>query len=236
MGGMLRPDRPRISVVIPTLNAGDDLPRTLGALADAMVDGLLREVIVSDGGSTDQTLEVADDAGCVILRGPPGRGTQILAGTQTARADWLLILHADTVPDEDWAAIAARHIETPGGEGKAGVFRLKFSEGGLRARIVATGANARTRLFGLPYGDQGLLIHRALLEEVGSYRAIPLMEDVDLVRRIGRVRLKVLDAICVTNSKRYRRDGWVRRSVANLWLLGRFLLGANPESLAREYQ
>jgi hypothetical protein len=93
----------------------------------------------------------------------------------------------------------------------------------------------RTDLLGLPYGDQGLLVARALYERVGGYRSIPLMEDVDLVRRIGRKRIEPLEAEAWTSAERWRRDGWLSRSSRNLFCLVLFFGGVSPERIARIY-
>ena len=96
-------------------------------------------------------------------------------------------------------------------------------------------ANWRARAFGLPYGDQGLLISRVLYDAAGGYAPLPLMEDVDLVRRLGKRRLAPLEAVAVTAAERYRRNGWWRRPLRNLCLLGLYVLGIPPERLARWY-
>jgi hypothetical protein len=96
-------------------------------------------------------------------------------------------------------------------------------------------ARARAGLLKLPYGDQGLLIHRRLYDALGGYRPLALMEDLDLVRRIGPKRLSILPALAVTSAAKYRRDGYMRRSTRNIILATRFLLGANPDDLAKRY-
>jgi hypothetical protein len=117
----------------------------------------------------------------------------------------------------------------------AGYFRLRFDSDSARARIVERLAAWRCRTLGLPYGDQGLLIKRAFYEQIGGYRALPLMEDVDLVRRIGRRQLVVLDAEVKTSAARYERDGWTLRPLRNLFCLGLFALGVRPHLIARIY-
>ena len=145
----------------------------------------------------------------------------------------MLLLHADTQLSPDWSAVARAHIaERPG---EAGYFRLAFRSRGLAPRIVAGWANVRSRLFALPYGDQGLLLSRRLLDEVGGVPDIPLMEDVALVRAL-RSHLNPLDATAVTSARRYEREGWLRRGARNLVTLTRYLLGADPSRLADDYR
>jgi hypothetical protein len=104
-----------------------------------------------------------------------------------------------------------------------------------QARLLERAVALRVRWLRLPYGDQGLLISRALYEAVGGYHPLPLMEDVDLVRRIGRGRLRVLDVAAVTSAERWRRDGWLGRSLRNLSCLALYTLGVSPERIARLY-
>lgn len=222
--------RAPLSVVIPTLNAADRLPSCLAALMEGLDAGLIRELIVSDGGSRDATCEMAKAWGGEVVAGPPSRGAQLRAGCAAAKGDWLLVLHADTVLAPGWSAAAARALT----EDRARWFRLRFDSGGTAGRCVAGWANLRSR-FGLPYGDQGLLISRALYERVGGYPDQPLMEDVALARRL-RGHLAGLDAVAVTSATRYVSQGWLRRGGRNLWTLARYLAGADPADLARSYR
>jgi len=210
-----------LSVVIPALNAAAHIGACLDALAGA-------DVVVVDGGSSDGTPEIAK--GARIISSPSGRGIQLAAGAAEARGDWLLFVHADTRLSPGWRAVVDAHMASHTGPA---CFRFRLDASEWQARVVEAGVAARVRLFGLPYGDQGLLVSRATYEAVGGYRPLPLMEDVDLVRRLGRVR--VLDADAVTSAERWRRDGWVRRSARNLSILTLHRLGVAPERLERLY-
>ncbi len=222
-----------VSVVIPTLEAADRIGPCLGALGEAVMEGVIHEVIVADGGSADAIAEVAEAVGARLVTAPRGRGKQLAAGARAARGDWLLFLHADTVLAPGWGAAVLAHVQTR--PERAGYFTLRFDAPGAMAGIVAGWANLRAALFALPYGDQGLLISRALYDQAGGYRSIPLMEDVALVRRIGRRRLARLDAAAVTSASRYGADGWLRRGWRNLTTLALYFLGVAPERLARRY-
>lgn len=227
-----------ISVIVPTLNAEARLAQCLSALVTATIDESLREVIVVDGGSDDKTCEIADGFGAKLLTAPPGRGGQLVEGAKAARGDWLLFLHADTVLEAGWEKEAQRFMKaTPD---KAAIFTLAFDAKGLAPRLVAAGAMARTALFKTPYGDQGLLISKALYEEIGGYKELPLMEDVDfmrrLVRRKGRGALQILKPKAVTSAERYERDGYARRVMKNTVTLIRYAAGASPEALAKDYR
>ena len=221
-----------LSVIIPTLNAADLLPETAEHLLSGATEGLIRELIISDGGSADTITCVAKELGATFLEGAPGRGGQVARGLEAATAPWLLILHADTHLGNDWTQAARDHMNSHAD--KAGYFRLRFRAKGLAPRVIELGANLRSRVFDLPYGDQGLLISRELLNEIGGYPEIPLMEDVALAKLL-KGRLRELNATAQTSAERYHRDGWTRRALKNLGTLVRYRLGANPDALARRY-
>ena len=191
-----------ISVIIPTLNAEAGLAATLTALVPGAVEGLIREVIVADGGSTDATRDIADACGATIVVSEPGRGLQLRTGAEHARGSWLLFLHADTVLEPGWIAdvTAFQHRVATTGQSTAAVFRFALDDQGLAPRIVEAGVRLRSAVLKLPYGDQGLLIPRALHDEIGGYAALPIMEDVDLIRRVGRRRVHVLRTAAVTSA------------------------------------
>ena len=216
-----------LSVVIPALNAAATLGATLASVEGA------DEVIVVDGGSGDGTVAVAEGLGARVMTAPRGRGGQLAAGVAAARGEWLLLLHADTRLGEGWSRIPPQ--EGRRGEERAYYFRLVLDCDDPRARRLERLVAWRGRVLGLPYGDQGLLIHRDLLRSVGGVRALPLMEDVDLVRRLGRRRLAAVDVAAVTSAAKWVRDGWYRRSARNLVCLGLYFLGVPPRVIARLY-
>lgn len=221
-----------LSIVVPTLNAARHLQQTLASLVPGLQINLIRELVVVDGGSGDATRQIAEDAGAVIVSAEPGRGQQIASGVAAAKGDWVLILHADTELSPEWADVALNHISR--GQGAA-YFRLQFRASGFWPGFIAGGANLRSTLLGLPYGDQGLLISRDLLARIGGVPDVPLMEDVILARRL-KGNLTPLAAIATTSAERYQREGWLRRALRNLSLLARFLAGVSPERLAEGYR
>jgi rSAM/selenodomain-associated transferase 2 len=222
-----------ISVIIPTLNAAPHLPGTFLSIFDAAIDGFVSEVIVSDGGSTDATRAIAEDAGATVIAGERGRGQQLRAGADAARKPWLLFLHADTALDSGWAD-EARAFMKKGGDAAA-AFRFRLADSGFQPRFLEAAVALRCRLFRLPYGDQGLLISRDLYDAAGGFAPIPLMEDVDMVRKLGRRRLAMLKTAAVTSPERFRRDGYFRRSLSNLTCLMLYYRGVPPERLAERY-
>ncbi len=215
-----------ISVIIPTLNAAATLPATLASL------GPVAQIVVADGGSTDGTPKAA--SGLRVVRCEKGRGGQLVAGIEASDQDWLLLLHADTRLSPGWREAARTHMREH--RGKAAYFRFALDSGDPRARRLERIVAWRCRTLALPYGDQGLLIHRATLAAAGGMRPLPLMEDVDLIRRLGRRRLTGLAASAVTSAAKWERDGWYRRSVRNLMCLSLWHLGVPPARLAGLYK
>ena len=223
--------RAPISVIIPTLNAEGTLPKCLEGLMEGLEAGLIREVIVSDGGSTDATGAIAQGWGAEILHGAASRGGQLRRGCAAAQAEWLLVIHADTVFQAGWSHAVRRHLTTPE---RAGWFALGFDHSGMAAKLVAGWANLRSRL-GLPYGDQALLISTTLYSELGGYPDQPLMEDVAIARRLSG-KLVRLDGVARTSADKYIAQGWVKRGGRNLLTLVRYFAGVDPDKLAARYR
>jgi rSAM/selenodomain-associated transferase 2 len=217
----------KISVIIPTLNAAATLPATLAAL------GPVDEIVIADGGSEDATAAIAQAAGARLVIAPKGRGHQLAAAIAIARGEWLLLLHADTGLTPDWRTAAAAHMRDH--PDKAAYFRFALNSADPRARRLERLVAWRCRVLALPYGDQGLLIHRDTLRRVGGMRLLPLMEDVDLIRRLGRGRLIGLPAGAETSAAKWERGGWYRRSCRNLICLSLWHLGVPLRLIARIY-
>jgi rSAM/selenodomain-associated transferase 2 len=214
------------------LNAADTLPQLLRALRSAP---LVREIIVADGGSQDGTAAAASAAGARIILAAPGRGTQLAAGAARSTGQWFLFLHADCRPEPGWVDAVEVFLAAPQAAGRAGYFALVLDDPAPAARRLERIVAWRCRALALPYGDQGLLISRALYDAVGGYAPLPLMEDVDLVRRLGRHRLARIGGRCVASARRYRHDGYWRRPLRNLFCLALYFAGLPPERILRLY-
>ena len=230
-----------VLTIIPTLNAAASLEGCLEALSEGERTRLNEGWVVVDGGSADATLEIARRSGCLTVTGTRGRGAQLALGAEAALraspdADWLMFLHADTRLESGWSYAVRQFCERYQGYERAGYFRFALDDVSSRARRLETAVNCRSRALKLPYGDQGLLISKTLYQALGGYKPWPLFEDVDLVRRIGRSRLKPISARAVTSAERFTREGYLRRSTRNFWLLSRYYLGADVATLARAYQ
>jgi rSAM/selenodomain-associated transferase 2 len=227
------PANPLVTVVIPVLNDTTALTSLLPTLpADPSV-----QVVVVDGGLG---YELAFDAlrerhpAVEWVRSARGRGVQMNIGATCARGRWLLFLHADTRLGAGWLDLLRRLDDHPSIVG--GSFRFALDSTARWARWIERGVRLRVRLFDLPYGDQALFARRDVFGKLGGYRDLPLMEDVDFIRRLRRRgRLEHADVPALTSARRWERDGWVRRTVENAALILLFLAGWSPASLARRY-
>jgi rSAM/selenodomain-associated transferase 2 len=226
-------ERFSISAVIPTLNAAGTLSATLDALCGS---AMVREIIIADGRSSDETLACAGSAGARVVIAPRGRGAQLAAGAAAASGDWLLFLHADCRPQSGWESAVKTFLTAPDAQSRAGYFDLALDDPAPVARRLEHIVAWRCRVLALPYGDQGLLIARTLYDNIGGFAPLPLMEDVDLVRRLGRHRLAPIGARCIASARRYRRDGYLRRPLRNLLCLSLYFVGVPPARIVRLYR
>ncbi len=221
-----------LGIVIPTLNEAEHLPRLLEDLSGLE---LPTRVVVVDGGSGDATPQVAERAGATVIQGPRGRARQLNAGAGALRTPWLLFLHADVrLPSpslremEGWISRA--------GTSDFGTFSFRIGEAGGFWRFIEFGQRLREGLAGLAYGDQGLLVSRELFRTVGAYPTIPIMEDVEILRRLRNAgRWRKVPAPILTSPRRFKDDGPWRRWIRNTVLISRYLAGTPPERLARAY-
>jgi len=225
-----------LSIIIPTLNASEGLRRSLPPLAEFDALNLVHEVIFADGGSTDETHDIAKAAGANVVEAPRGRGIQLAAAAEAATGRWLLILHADTCLDLRWHEPVWSFMHEPKNERRAGYFRFKLDDKRKRAKLLERLVALRILMFGLPYGDQALLISRAFYRELGGFRPLPMMEDLDIVRRIGRRRLVRLPRNAVTSAERYHRDGYLWRALRNFFCLSLYFLGVPPRVIMKFYE
>ena len=219
----------RISVVIPALNNGYGIRPTLKS-----IKGEVNDIVVSDGQSSDCTVDVAYKFGAKVVVGPRGRGQQLHRGTGVARGEWLLFLHADTTLEKGWIEEVQKFIKSD--LDKAGVFKFALNEARWEARLIEKGVSLRCKILGLPYGDQGLLISRSLYEQLGGFKPFPLFEDVDIIRRIGRRRLVYFKSRAVTSALSYQTSGFYLRPIKNLMLLLMYYFGVSPRYLVSLYK
>ena len=221
---------PAVTLVIPVLFDADAASALLAALPAEPDVG----VIVVDGG-VDPRLEpiVAAHGSAVLVRAPAGRARQMNCGAAAATGEWLLFLHADSSLPREWlAAIAGLDKEVIGGW-----FRFALDDPAWQARVIERLTAWRVKHLRLPYGDQGLFVRRRTFEALGGFRELPLMEDVEFVGRLVHAgRVVELPMPLRTSARRWRRDGWFRRSTKNLVLVALYFLGVGPSLLARWYR
>ena len=226
-----------ICAIIPTLNSGDALSPLLAALKPSCT-----HIIISDGGSSNLTLQTAAKSGAVICSGSKGRGTQLARGADWAikivpEADWFLFLHSDVTLSPDWFLAVSDHIQKR--PHKVGYFRFGADTPKLWGWVMEFLVGMRSFWWRLPYGDQGLLISRALYQDIGGYPDIALFEDIGILDKlygkVGRYGFRVLDSKLMTDVSAYERDGWRQRSGRNFRLLKAYRRGVPIETLQKEY-
>jgi rSAM/selenodomain-associated transferase 2/rSAM/selenodomain-associated transferase 1 len=226
-------DVPLATIVIPVLN---DAAALAGALAALPADPAVEIFVVNASEWDDPAMDVLRTRypDVVWLRSAPGRALQMNEGARRARGQWLVFLHADTRLGANWLD-ALRGVDgQPAVVG--GSFRFILDSPARPARWIERGVWLRVRLFDLPYGDQALFARRAVFQDLGGFRELPLMEDVDFVRRLRRRgRLAHVDVPAITSARRWERDGWLRRTADNLVLILLYFVGQPPELLARRY-
>ena len=220
-----------LSIVIPTLNSTNLISSTLLSLSEGIEANLIKELIISDGNSTDDIKKLSNEIGAVFIKGQKGRGIQLHRGAMKATGKWILFIHSDTVLPSGWAIAFLKHIKN---QENAGYCKLSFDDPSLMAKLMSFGANLRSSIFKLPYGDQGLLISKKLYNEIGGYPDLPLMEDVAIVKFLKQ-KIQVVPVTIKTSAFKYKRDGWLKRSINNITLLIRFKFGADPHELAKLY-
>lgn len=223
---------PPLSVVIPVLNEADHVDALLDALAPLRSRGC--ELIMVDGGSRDDTVDRARGRVDRLLSTPRGRALQMNTGAAEARGAALWFLHADSrIPIDADSHIAAALAQRPWGR-----FDVSLSGEHPALKTVETLMNLRSRLTGIATGDQGLFVRSETFRTIGGFAPIPLMEDIDLSRRLKRTagRPACVRERLVTSSRRWERRGIVRTVVLMWWLRAAHALGVGPQRLARWYR
>jgi rSAM/selenodomain-associated transferase 2 len=219
---------PSVTVIIPVFRDAAALARAL-----AVTDFSRAELIVAATPDDESLAPLrASRPDIVWIYAPRGRARQMNAGAAIATGDWLVFLHADTRLPSGWLDAIADADRDP--VVNAGCFRFALESESLFARAIELGVRARVALLALPYGDQAVFVRRTAFVALGGYADLPIMEDVDLVRRLrrhGRLLRSPLPAL--TSARRWERDGWVRRTARHLWLIALYFCGVPPGRLIR---
>jgi rSAM/selenodomain-associated transferase 2 len=225
--GVIEGTRPRISVVVPALDEAAGIAATLRSVLTARDV----EVIVADGGSQDATRNIARSMDVRIVEAERGRATQMNAGAVYARAPVFLFLHADTRLPALWDEHVLMMLAQPDVIG--GAFRLAFDRKDLRLDWIAHAANARSRWFGLPYGDQAIFVRTDAFWSIGGFEEVPIMEDVRFMRRVlERGRVGLCAASVETSARRWTDHGIVRTTLVNGACLIAHCAGVEPQRIA----
>jgi uncharacterized protein len=225
-GEIARPIDETISVIIPTLNEGSDIAGTM-----ATVTGFGDvEILVVDGGSTDKTVEIAAAAGATVLSGTRGRAPQMNLGALAARGEFLVFLHGDTRLPEGWIDHVRRELHRP--DVVAGAFELRIDSDRRGLRLIERLANFRSKVLGMPYGDQAIFIKANTFRALGGFPNQPIMEDFELMKRLRKVgRIRIAPAAVFTSARRWRKRGiWTMTAVNQLLILA-YLMGVSPKRL-----
>lgn len=223
--------KPQLSVIIPTLNEEHSLPGTLSTCFEE--DAL--EVLVVDGGSDDNTLLIAQQAGAVILKSAPGRALQLNNGASGANGNILLFLHADTLLPKGFLSLVVEALRKPGVAG--GAFSLRIDSRRKALRCISAGANLRSRLLGMPYGDQALFVRAETFACLGGFRQMEIMEDFIFMRSLRRHgKVVTLPQVVVTSARRWEKMGVVRTTLINQLMVCGYTLGVPTATLAKWYQ
>jgi rSAM/selenodomain-associated transferase 2 len=219
-----------VSVIIPTLNEASCLAETLRRLREQRP----QEILVVDGGSTDETCAIAAAGADRLYSGPRGRAAQMNPGAAHAAGDVLLFLHADCTLEAGALQAAERGLRQRGVV--AGCFRMNVTSPGLLYRLIDACATARVRLTGLVYGDQGLFVEGSRFLRIGGFPPVRLMEDVFLSKRLRRQgRILVVPKRIFVSPRRWQRQGVLRQTLRNWTLTALAAAGVHPDRLATFY-
>jgi rSAM/selenodomain-associated transferase 2 len=220
-----------ISIIIPTRNEADSIGKFLPELL--AVHGV--ELLVVDGGSTDNTVDIAKSLGAQVLSSSPGRAEQMNTGAEAAHGNILLFLHCDTKLAPGFVEQVGDALNQP--EISAGAFQLSIDGKGFGLRVIEWLVNFRSKILQMPYGDQGIFVTTDMFFSVGTFPRQPIMEDFELMRRLkGRGKIKILPLRATTSARRWKKLGIMRTTAINQAIILGYLLGINPEKLAGWYR
>ena len=222
---------PKISIIIPTINEANNLPLLLSDLSTIQKKG---EIIIVDSGSKDKTIDVANIYGAKVYKSKEkNRGLQLNIGAKNSKGDWLMFLHADTRLTDNWF----RKINSvlKGDNNYIYYFKFKINNKKIIYRILEVFVNFRSKFFKQPYGDQGLIIHRTTYLKNNGFRKIPLMEDVDFLRRLNNKNLKQLNLPIFISSRKWERTNIFLQAIKNWHFRRRWLKGESLKTIYSDY-
>ncbi len=224
-----------LSIIIPVVNEAGQINLTIDRIREQRFEGSI-EIIVSDGHPDGTTIKQVKDRKVICITALPGRSVQMNAGASHASGNVLLFLHCDTVLPRNGLQDILQLMKAP--FLKAGAFDLTINRAGVSYRVIERSASYRSRLTRIPYGDQAIFIKRAYFFKIGQYHDIPIMEDVDLMRRVkkNQDRIGFLKTSVLTSARRWEKEGLIFCTLRNWFLMALYLCGVSPERLSQWYK
>ena len=228
------PKFPTISIIIPTLNEAFHLPLLLADLNEWPYNF---ELIIVDGGSIDLTISIAQIQGIDVIEcSKKNRGYQLKTGASNAIGDWLLFLHADSRLDSTWVKSLYRTIQNKTSKNFAWYFDFKIKKHNIEFRLLELAVAIRSHFFQLPYGDQGLLLHKNLYYNSGGFSSLKIMEDIDFIARITkRTKVKRIKENIYTYDIKWSNSNIIKRAIKNAKLRKKWRQGYDLDTLSKEY-
>ncbi len=222
----------KISIIIPTINEANNLPLLLSDLSIIQKEG---EILIIDSGSEDKTIDVASIYGAKVFKSKErNRGLQLDIGAKKSNGEWLIFLHADTRLTHDWVGEIKSILK--GNKNYIYFFKFKINHKKIIYRVLEILVNFRSQYFKQPYGDQGLIMHRSIYLKNNGFRKIPLMEDLDFLRRLkNKENLKQLNFPILISSRKWERTNVFLQAIKNWNYRRRWLKGESTKSIYSEY-
>ena len=225
---------PTLSIIIPTLNEASRIPLLL---SDLMAWPYNIELVIVDGGSKDLTVLIIQINGFKVIRSlESNRGKQMKIGAQESKGEWLLFLHADSRLDKKWVNNLIKIFRQSSSKEFGWYFDFRVNKNKIQFKILEFAVAIRSHFLQLPYGDQGLLIHKDLYNYSGGFSSLKLMEDIDLIKRITKTnQLKRIGLPILTDSKKWKNTNIIERAILNAKLRNKWKKGYNIDKLVEEY-
>jgi len=221
----------QITLIIPTFNASNTLNATLQSASK-----FFKTIIIIDAHSKDNTIKIAKKYKSEILLCSANRGKQLHKGAQKANTDWLLFLHADTIINKNSYNEIINFIKIENNINKAAYFKLKFNDKNYYSLFIEKMVYLRNIIFQLPYGDQGLLISKNFYKKIGGYEELPIMEDINIIKKIKYKNLNIINSYIITDAVKYKKQGWLIRPLINLTCLTLYFMGCNINTINNIYK
>jgi rSAM/selenodomain-associated transferase 2 len=220
-----------VTIVIPTYNAQKTIDKTLNNVSKKF-----QNIIIIDGHSQDLTKKICKGYNTQFFTSKKNRGMQLKLGGEKANTNWIFFLHADSILQNDAIDEMAQFISIDKNHYRAAAFKLKFNQKRIYASFLSKIVLFRSKYFKLPYGDQGLIISKTFYNKIGGFKPLPIMEDVEIVKNIGFKNIRILDSYIITDSIRYKTQGWLIRPLINLYCLSLYFLGFNINLINKIYK